>query len=138
MSMASDPIRNPVVLTAEPVLFVADIQASCDFFTRQLGFALAFVYGDPPFYAQVKRGGAALNLKLVDRPVIERELRDREDLLSATITVESAGGLDRLASDFQSARVAFHRPLTRQPWGAVTFIVKDPDGNLLLFAAPAE
>jgi hypothetical protein len=29
------------------------------------------------------------------------------------------------------------RPLKREPWGAHTFIVRDPDGNLLLFAGPA-
>jgi hypothetical protein len=28
--------------------------------------------------------------------------------------------------------------LRKEPWGAETFIVKDPDGNLLLFAGPAD
>jgi hypothetical protein len=44
-----------------------------------------------------------LNLKHVDYPVVDPQLRDRESR-----------------------------------WGAKTFIVKDPDGNLLLFAGPAE
>src|ERR1700751_503668 len=47
-------------------LFVADIQASCDFFTRKLGFAVVFVYGEPPFYAQVCRDNARINLRHVD------------------------------------------------------------------------
>jgi hypothetical protein len=34
--------------------------------------------------------------------------------------------------------VTFAQPLQREPWGAKTFIVKDPDGNLLLFAGPAD
>jgi hypothetical protein len=34
--------------------------------------------------------------------------------------------------------VTFAQTLRREPWGAKTFIVKDPDGNLLLFAGPAE
>jgi len=28
--------------------------------------------------------------------------------------------------------------LRKERWGAETFIVKDPDGNLLLFAGPAD
>jgi glyoxalase/bleomycin resistance protein/dioxygenase superfamily protein len=41
-----------VIVAAEPQLFVADIKTSCDFFTRKLGFTVAFTYGEPPFYAQ--------------------------------------------------------------------------------------
>ena len=40
--------------------------------------------------------------------------------------------------EFQAAGVPFFQTLRREPWGAKTFIVKDPDGNLLLFAGPAE
>lgn len=28
----------------------------------------------------------------------------------------------------------FHQHLKEEPWGAMTFIVKDPAGNLLLFS----
>jgi len=34
--------------------------------------------------------------------------------------------------------VRFHQELKTEPWGARTFIVKDPDGNLILFAGPAQ
>jgi uncharacterized glyoxalase superfamily protein PhnB len=37
-----------------------------------------------------------------------------------------------------AASAALRQPLERQPWGATNFIVKDPDGNLLLFADPAD
>jgi Histidinol dehydrogenase len=37
-----------------------------------------------------------------------------------------------------SAGIAFFQTLRKEPWGAETFIVKDPDGNLLLFAGPAD
>jgi catechol 2,3-dioxygenase-like lactoylglutathione lyase family enzyme len=135
---AIQTVSRPVLTAAEPQLFVADIKASCDFFTQKLGFTVAFVYGDPPFYGQVSRDGAALNLRCVDRPVIDGELRDREHLLSAAITVASTDDIKRLYLEFQSTGVAFHQRLKREPWGARTFIVKDPDGNLLLFAGPAD
>jgi len=127
-----------VIVAAEPELFVADIKSSCDFFTGKLGFAIAFTYGEPPFYAQVKRDGARLNLKCVDRPVIDPELRDREQLLSAALIVETAEEIKALFLEFEAAGVAFFQTLRREPWGAKNFILKDPDGNLLLFAGPVE
>jgi hypothetical protein len=33
--------------------------------------------------------------------------------------------------------VPIHQSLRNEPWQAKTFVVKDPDGNLILFAAPA-
>ena len=132
------PSKAVVIVAAEPELFVADIKASLDFFTQKLGFAIAFTYGDPPFYAQVKRDGAQLNLKCVDSPVINPELRDREELLSAAMTVATAAEIKQLVLEFQSAKVTFFQTLKTQPWGARNFIIKDPDGNLLLFAGPAD
>jgi catechol 2,3-dioxygenase-like lactoylglutathione lyase family enzyme len=119
------------LLSAEPQLFVADLQKSCDFFTGKLGFAVAFLYGRPPFYGQVRRGQIGLNLRHVDTPVFDSARRDREDLLSACTNVDDVEALFR---EFDTTGVSFHQRLRTEPWGAVTFIVKDPDGNLLLFA----
>ena len=131
-------MTRPVITAAEPQLFVADVRASCDFFTQKLGFKIAFVSGEPPFYGQVVRDGARLNLKCVDAPIIDNALRDREELLSATITVEAPGEIEQLFLEFQSMGVQFYQALKKQPWGAGNFIVRDPDGNLLLFAGPAD
>jgi len=135
---AERPSTKSVIVAAEPELFVADIMASCDFFTRKLAFTIVFTYGEPPFYAQVKRDGARLNLRCVDRPVIDPELRDREELLSAALTVATADEIKQLFLEFQAASVTFFQTLKRQPWGAKNFIIRDVDGNLLLFAGPAE
>jgi catechol 2,3-dioxygenase-like lactoylglutathione lyase family enzyme len=129
---------KPFLVTAAPELFVADIKASCDFFVRKLGFTAVFQYGEPPFYGQVKRDGALINLRCVDTPVLEPERRKREEFLSADMGVATAGEIKQLYLDFQAAGVTFHQPLKRQPWGVRNFIVEDPDGNLLLFAGPAE
>lgn len=122
------------LIAAEPQLFVSDIGATCAFFTEKLGFAVAFLYGTPPFYGQVTRDRAALNLRHVDAPVFDRALRARKDLLSAAITVDDVA---RLYEEFRSRGVIFHQALRTEPWGARTFIVADPDGNLLLFAGGA-
>jgi hypothetical protein len=48
-----------VIASVAAQLFVADIKASCDFFTQKLGFSVVFAYGEPPFYAQVRRDRAS-------------------------------------------------------------------------------
>lgn len=132
------PATKPVISAAEPQLFVSDLKSSCDFYAEKLGFAVAFAYGEPPFYAQVKRDGARINLRHVDRPPIDADVRDREQLLSAALTVETTEEIKQLYLEFQAAGVTFFQGLKREPWGARNFIVKDIDGNLLLFAGPAE
>jgi catechol 2,3-dioxygenase-like lactoylglutathione lyase family enzyme len=127
-----------VIATAEPQLFVADIMAACEFFTRKLGFAVGFTYGEPPYYAQVRRDGARINLRCVERPPIDVALLERQELLSATLVVATAHEIRALFLEFQAASVSFVQTLQRKPWGARDFIVRDPDGNLLLFAGPAE
>jgi catechol 2,3-dioxygenase-like lactoylglutathione lyase family enzyme len=129
-------ISKATIVCAEPQLLVTDIKRSCEFFRVKLGFSLVFSYGKPPYYAQVARDGARLNLRCVDRPVIESTIRDREELLAVSMTVATAEEIKLLFLEFQSAGVTFHQTLKKQPWGAKNFIVKDPDGNLLLFAGP--
>jgi catechol 2,3-dioxygenase-like lactoylglutathione lyase family enzyme len=129
------------IVGAEPQLFVSDIQRSCEFFREKLGFSLVFSYGKPPYYAQVRRDAARLNLRCVEprsveRPVSESTVREREELLSVSMTVATADEIKLLFLEFQSTGVAFHQTLKKQPWGARNFVVKDPDGNLLLFAGP--
>ncbi|HTR87353.1 MAG TPA: VOC family protein [Reyranella sp.] len=128
---------SPVLAGVEAQLFVADIMAACAFFTEKLGFTVAFTYGEPPFYGQVKRDKAFLNLRLVCEPVFVGDIREREHLLSATFTLDSAAELRQLFVQYQAAGVDFHQTLKQEPWGARNFIVRDPDGNLLLFAGPA-
>lgn len=128
-------LAMPTFLAAEPQLYVRDIAVSCEFYSRKLRFSIAFTYGEPPFYAQVFRDGARLNLRQVDDPVVDPVRRDRERLLAASITLEDA---KPLFIEYQEAGVEFVQPLRTEPWGARTFIVSDPDGNLLLFAGRDE
>ena len=133
--MSSEPsAERPLLLDAEPQLFVSNIAGSCAFFAQSLGFSVAFTYGDPPFYAQVRRDGVRLNLRHVDEPLIDPALATRESYLAATITLAKADDVKRLFADFQAAGVEFHQTPKRQPWGSWDFVVKDPDGNLLCFA----
>ena len=123
------------LVAAEPQLYVRDISISCEFYSRMLGFSVALTYGEPPFYGQVVRDGVRLNLRQVDDPPVDPVRRDTEQLLAASITLEDA---KPLFVEYQKAGVEFVQPLRSEPWGARTFIVRDPDGNLLLFAGRGE
>lgn len=135
--IVKSPPTKATIVYAEPQLLVTDVTASCNFYREKLGFTVVFSYGCPPYYAQVGRDAARLNLRYVERTVIEPTVRDREQLLSASMTLASAEEIKLLYLEFQSAGVAFAQTLKKQPWGARNFIVKDPDGNLLLFAGPS-
>ena len=119
------------LVAAEPQLYVRDIVASCEFYSQMLGFSVTFTYGEPPFYGQVSRDSVRLNLRQVDQPVVDPVRRDTEQLLAASITLEDA---KPLFLEYQKAGVEFVQPLRTEPWGARTFVIRDPDGNLLLFA----
>ena len=123
------------LVAAEPQLYVRDVVASSEFYARMLGFSVAFTYGEPPFYGQVVRDGVRLNLRQVDDPVLDPVRRDSEQLLAASITLDDA---KPLFLEYQTAGVEFVQPLRTEPWGARTFIVRDLDGNLLLFAGRGE
>jgi uncharacterized glyoxalase superfamily protein PhnB len=130
--------QRPILNSTEAQLFVADIKTSCDFYTDKLGFTVNFVYGDPPFYGQVTRDHARLNLRVVGEPVFVGDIREREHLLSASLTVATKDEIKQLFLSYKDAGVRFSQTLKKEPWGARTFIVMDPDGNLILFAGPAD
>ena len=124
--------NRPTLIAAEPQVYVEDIRAASAFYVDKLGFELIFSYGEPPFYAQVGRDGARLNLRCVHGPVFAPGFRaSNDDPLAAMITVE---GIEGLFSLYDAAEVDLHQRLRREPWGARTFIVRDPDGNLICFA----
>lgn len=124
--MASEPAFD-----VEAFVFVLDMDRALEFYRSRLGFAVEISDGTPPHFAQVVRSGARLNLRRVDKPVIDPLRRDDEELLSAAITVAD---INALYAEFSAADVPLFRHLHTAPWGARTFIVSDPDGNLILFA----
>lgn len=128
--MAQPPTST--LLAAEPQLFVTEMAAALAFYAETLGFEVALSYGEPPFWAQVVRDGARLNIRHADhRPVSEAFRAQEGDALCATLTLDVA---EPLFLEYQAAGVSFHQPLRTEPWGARTFIIADPDGNLIAFA----
>jgi 16S rRNA G966 N2-methylase RsmD len=83
---AGDTVSRLILNSTSAQLFVADIKATCDFYTHKLDF----VFGDPPFHGQVTRDQARLALRVVREPVFIGNIREREHLLSASLTYQTA------------------------------------------------
>ncbi|MET1000525.1 MAG: VOC family protein, partial [Acidimicrobiia bacterium] len=59
-------------------------------------------------------------------------VRDDEQLLSIAITTTDAKAL---FVQYQDAGVDFQERLREKLWNAIEFVVRDPDGNLILFGS---
>jgi hypothetical protein len=138
LSIAADRLAVPAMTDApkpalrsdEPQLFVTDIRVAAGYFVRKLGIRIVFLYGDAPFYGEVARDGAGLNLRHVDAPSVNPALVAREDFPAASINASDVAALYR---EFEASGATFHQPLRQEPWRATTFIIKDPDGNRILY-----
>jgi len=128
---------TPALNAAKPNLFVADFEAACAFYTEKLGLRdrvhlrrAALLRPDPA------RSGAAE--PTADPPTGLRRRHPRARGALGRLDDRGQRRRDRaLFAEFQAAGVDFFRALKQEPWGARTFIVRDPDGNLLLFAGTA-
>ena len=123
--------QQPVLLTAEPNIFVTDFARAQAYYAEALGFRTAFTYGDPPFYGQVVRDGAMICLRQVRAPALDHSVGD--DLLSASVMVSNAR---LLFLELEGRGAVMRQALKRAPWhgqGQGNFIVADPDGNLIQF-----
>lgn len=134
---AGHPVPRHVLTSTAAQLFCCQYQ-SIDFYTHKLGFSVDCVYGDPPYYGRVSRDHARLALRMVGEPVLIGDIRKREHLLSASITLAAADEIKQLLLSYQAAGVRFDQTLKKDPWGARTFIVMDPDGNLICLPGPAD
>jgi catechol 2,3-dioxygenase-like lactoylglutathione lyase family enzyme len=129
--------QGPVRLEyAMPFVFVRDLRAALAWYADRLGFAAEFAYGEPPFYAQVIRDGVRLALKHADAPLFKALKPFRSDEhLSASVALDRA---KPLFAEYETAGVKFYQTLRRESWGAWSFIVEDPDGNLIAFGGRGE
>ncbi len=112
---------------------VTDFDRALAFYRDTLGFDVVFTYGDPPFYGEVARDDAAFYLRQVDESPFLAGVRDDQQLLSVSVLVTDA---KELFVELQERGVDFQERLRSKPWGAVEFVVRDPDGNLILFGSP--
>jgi catechol 2,3-dioxygenase-like lactoylglutathione lyase family enzyme len=103
-------------------LVVRDIAAAVEFYTKKLGFALAFTWSEPPTFAGV-------NLDRVQIFLQQGEPRP-EGISVASFLV---GDADELYAFHREQGVEIAEPLDDRPYGIRDYTVRDLDGHDLSF-----
>ncbi len=122
------------VLTGiSPVLLVADLQRSVDYFSDRLGFE-CHVFGDPPNFATAARDAAVILIALSDQP--ERLMPHWQivDMMwDAYIRVDD---VDAIYAEVQQRGAGIDYTIYDAPHGFREFGVQDPDGHDIAFGQP--
>ncbi len=119
-----------MIKSAIPVIAITDSRKAEDYYCRVLGFQLRFAYRpDParndPAYLGVARDGVALHLQSF-KP-------ERAGHTDAFLWVDD---VDVLFTEFTARDAIVHMPPTDQTWNNRELGIRDPDGNVLVFAMP--
>ena len=113
-----------------PVLLVHDVVKAHAYYTEQLGFSGARMFGDPPTFCIVRRDELELMLNQVGAGDSFRPNGDYDGRADAYFWVSDA---DALHAEFQAAGAKIVCEPEDQPYGMRDLQVTDPDGHLLIF-----
>ena len=117
-----------MIKTAIPVIAITDSVESEDYYCRVLGFQRAFAYRpdstkSDPCYLGLVRDGVELHLQSFKK--------ERAGMTDAFLWVEN---VDRLYAEYSASGAVCQLPPTDQTWGDREMGIRDPDGNVLVFA----
>lgn len=117
-----------MITSAIPVIAVSDSTRAEDYYCRILGFQKMFAYRPnpnrlDPCYLGVARDGVWLHLQSF-KP-------ERAGMTDAFLWVSD---VDQLHEEFSSCGAVVQLPPTNQTWGTRETGIRDPDGNVLVFA----
>jgi predicted enzyme related to lactoylglutathione lyase len=119
-----------VLTGVSPVLLVADLQRSVDYFSARLGFE-CHVFGDPPNFATAARDAAVILIAVSDQPerlVPHWQIVDR--MWEAYIRVDD---VDAIYAEVQARGAGIDYTIYNAPHGFREFGVQDPDGHDIAF-----
>ena len=131
-AVAASPPRIEAY-SLQPVLAVPDVRATAEYYRDKLGFAIGFLFGEPPTYAGLWLGtwtatGANIHLW---RTV--RRYRPCTEFPSISM---SAPAIDELHATYKARGVDMQGDVVQQPWGMREFAIRDCNGYLLRFGTP--
>ena len=110
---------------ADPMLAVPDVEEAASYYESRFGFERHALYGDPPFYAIVKRDAVWINFIKSDS--IAGDAGDRG---GAYVRVEN---VDALYDEIRKADVTVWDPPEDKDYGMRDFIAIDLNGYRLCF-----
>jgi uncharacterized glyoxalase superfamily protein PhnB len=116
-----------MITSAIPIIAVSDSARAEDYYCRVLGFQKMFAYPPDakiePRYVGVARDGVRLHLQSY-KP-------ERAGMTDAFLWVDD---VDRPHDEIYARGAEVQLPPTNQTWGTRELGVRDPDGNVLVFA----
>ena len=124
-----------VLTGVSPVLLVADLQRSVDYFGNCLGFE-CHVFGDPPNFATAARDAAVILIALSDQPerlIPHWQIVDK--MWNVYIRVDD---VDAIYAELQKRGAVIDYTIYNAPHGFREFGVQDPDGHDIAFGQRLE
>tara|TARA_R110002167_G_scaffold195709_2_gene398467 strand:+ start:126 stop:497 length:372 start_codon:yes stop_codon:yes gene_type:complete len=118
-----------IISSASPILQVEDLKRAINFYSDILGFFKEFEYGDPSYYAGVKRNAITFHL------CKSEENAERRGMGSVYVFCDE---VDSYYEEITAKGVEITSPLNTYPYGMRDFQIKDADGNLICFGCPVE
>jgi catechol 2,3-dioxygenase-like lactoylglutathione lyase family enzyme len=116
-----------------PVLLIADVQRSLEYYRDRLGFECE-VYGDPPDFMAARRDEATLLFALCPEPDrIVPNWKIVHNIWNAYIRVDDA---DAIYAEVQKRGAGIDYTIYDAPHGFREFGVQDPDGHDIAFGQP--
>src|SRR5947209_619719 len=117
-----------MITSAIPVIAITDSDRAEDYYCRVLGFKKAFDYRPntskrDPRYLGIDRDGVSLHLQSF-KP-------ERAGMTDAFLWVAN---VDLFYDEISARRAVTQLPPTDQTWGTREAGIRDPDGNVLVFA----
>jgi catechol 2,3-dioxygenase-like lactoylglutathione lyase family enzyme len=118
---------------AVPVIATADVRSTVGYYTRVLGFAEHFMFGDPPVYAGVQRDGVLIYIS-------------KDEKLAATL--DGSGlhpdvflwvqDVDEVFAEHKSRGANIVEEVADRPWDARQYVIEDPNGYRIKIAEPID
>ena len=128
MSTATVPTEKNIAFGGvTPVLRVADVAASIEYYTRALGFHVNFRFPDDnaPFFASISRGRCGLFLSEGD-----------QGHPGSWVWIDGVD-VEKVYEEFLAAGAKIRNPPTNYEW-ALEMQVEDLDGNVLRIGSDAK
>lgn len=129
----ADPNRVEFI-GGRPILRVADVPASLDYYAKVLGFHIGFEWSASRGFA----GGAKATHAEVNRGHVVLQLSDSQGGpgMWLYLDLESRAELEKLHAEYTASGARIVEPPTEKPWGMLEMQVQDIDGHTFRVGAP--
>jgi uncharacterized glyoxalase superfamily protein PhnB len=125
------PIEN--YRAAVPVVATEDVAGTVDYFVQTLGFEQDWTWGDPPIYAGLKAGDVLLYINYDPETAVAIQQAELAPEIFLWVSEIESVYEQHLANGAEIVE-----ELSARPWGALQYVVRDPNGYWLKIAEDVE